>query len=404
MKIVITGNIGCGKSTFVKYLLEALPGYSHFDFDAQVHGLYANDEYLGEVQLLCGTTDRKSISDIVFSDVEKKHQVEELSIKYLKPALARAVAAGNVIVEFPLLFEAGWSLADFDKIVTIKCSDAMQLERVKTRNGFSDEKIQAIRASQCSTAVKVALADVVVDSECSFEELKGQAARVAKIVQFDQLRERFIAEFGSVPMWNALESAYSDKLRWYHTLMHLFAMFAHYDCLTGLKNARAVRWAIWFHDFVYATSPEWYGQNEALSAQAMFRLIRTYRPDLLSSMEDGTVSISLAAEMILATKGHLPASPYFQSRPTALADCGVFLDIDLSILAQPAHVTEQFDDSIRLEFVQYDDAAFAHGRVAALSSFLDRDRIYFSPQFAHLESDARRTLETLIARWRTLKV
>jgi predicted metal-dependent HD superfamily phosphohydrolase len=218
----------------------------------------------------------------------------------------------------------------------------------------------------------------------------------------DVLKDRFIAEFNSLPMWLTLEAAYTAAPRRYHTLNHISAMLQHFDRLPPQKHARAILCAIWFHDLVYDTSAQGYGNNEALSAQAMVHLIRAHAAHYVTIQESGQSVLSLAAEMILATKGHLAASPYFENCPSALAACHLFLDLDLSILAQPAAVADAFDAGVRHEFSQYGDTEFARGRVAALSHFLARDRIFFSAQWREYEGAARATLMRLISHWSAL--
>lgn len=404
MKIAVTGNIGCGKSTFVKLLLDLMPDYRHFDFDGAVHELYEDPEFLRSVESLFGTSERKAVSDIVFHDADKKAALERLSAGHLRPRLNGYLRMDKVLVEFPLLFESGWNLKDFDLIVTVDCSADTQIARIKARNGFSDEKIAAIRASQCDSALKAALADVLISSECSLDELSNRARALTQTIRKGDLRQRCLNEFGSEALWSAIEGAYSQAPRKYHTLQHLHAMFLHYDKVASqLKHPRAVRWAIWFHDFVYQTKAPMYSANELLSAQAMFRLIREHCPDYLAYVERNAPCITLAAEMIVATKEHRPTAAYFGTRAEAEADCRVFLDIDLIILSKPEHVVNAFDEAVRSEFWMYSDVEFAAGRIQALTSFLNREQIYFSPEFQNAEQAARNNLRMLINRWEQVK-
>lgn len=404
MKIVVTGNIGCGKSTLVRKLLEKLPDYQHFDFDKAVHQLYGNAEYLAEVKAAFGTTERAALSDLVFGDEVKKRDLEQISVKYLTGALTEALQSKDIIVEFPLLCEIGWHIGEFDTVIVATCNEVLQLERIKMRDGFSEAKIEAIRGSQASAQLKCAFADIVFDTGLT-QEAQDEAISniIDDVVRRDffssSLERRCLSEFGSPAIWEEISFAYTQHPRKYHTLEHLEAMFAHYDSLPTLENATAVRWAIWFHDFVYKTD-EAYSNNESASASEMFRLIRKHARHLLGKVEAGNVCMTLAGELILATKSHKPPTFYFGTRKAALEDCKRFLDIDLAILGKSEEVVKVFDDNIRQEFMRYSDSDFSQGRVAALTSFLERETIYYSKEFANLEQPARENLRKIIAHWK----
>lgn len=208
----------------------------------------------------------------------------------------------------------------------------------------------------------------------------------------ENLRARFLRDFGSDVLWRELSAAYSDPSRAYHSLSHLGFMFSQYDRVEHLLvQPPAVRAAIWFHDFVYETDSDAYPHNEARSAEAMCQL--------LADSSLGTESLELAVELILATKTHRADAPYFSARPQARADCHLFLDIDLAILAcAPAQVVA-FDDAVREEFRQYPDAEFARGRVRVLAAFLARRQVFFSSAFVSYEGTARDNLKMLVERW-----
>jgi predicted metal-dependent HD superfamily phosphohydrolase len=207
-------------------------------------------------------------------------------------------------------------------------------------------------------------------------------------------------DFASPAVWERIRLAYSEPHRRYHTLAHLQAMFGHYaDVAAQLTYPRAVRWAIWFHDYVYHTEADRYPLNETLSASALAGVLQQDCPALLTQTENGLPCLALASEMILATKRHHADMDGFANHPDACADCGVLLDLDLAILAQPRKQLLAFDAGVRAEFAQYADADFAAGRILALQGFLGRQQIYLSPAFALREPAARNNLAMLISRW-----
>ena len=88
-------------------------------------------------------------------------------------------------------------------------------------------------------------------------------------------------DFASPAVWERIRLAYSEPHRRYHTLAHLQAMFGHHaDMAAQLTYPRAVRWAIWFHDYVYHTEADRYPLNETLSASALAGVLQQDCPVL----------------------------------------------------------------------------------------------------------------------------
>lgn len=215
------------------------------------------------------------------------------------------------------------------------------------------------------------------------------------------LQSACLAEFAAAGVWACIRQAYSEAHRAYHTLAHLEAMFGDLaERGTCLHHPRAVRWAIWFHDYVYRTEPDRYPLNETLSASAMEDVLQKNCPDFALLKDADLPCLELAQAMIVATKHHRPHLEGFNDQPQALADCRVLLDLDLSILAQPEAQVRAFDERVRREFSQYGERDFAAGRIQALQGFLQRERIYLSPSFMPHEAMARANLGMLIAHWR----
>jgi predicted metal-dependent HD superfamily phosphohydrolase len=91
--------------------------------------------------------------------------------------------------------------------------------------------------------------------------------------------------------------------------------------------------------------------------------------------------------MIEATERHLLPTT---GSPRFLADCALFLDMDLSILGAPTAVFARYEADIRREYAMVPEDAYRAGRSAVLERFLARDRLYFSDYFhARLEAPAR---------------
>jgi dephospho-CoA kinase len=174
MRIAITGNIGCGKSTVCAILARLLPGYAQFSVDDTVRALYQREDYTTALAARFGTSERRALSDLVFAQPALKKELEDFAMEYLLPELETALAQSHVIIEFPLLYEMGGWAERFDFVLALGCDDETQRERVLSRDNISVEKFEQIRASQLPTATKAAMADAYVDTSVSLEDVERQ--------------------------------------------------------------------------------------------------------------------------------------------------------------------------------------------------------------------------------------
>lgn len=397
MKIAVTGTIGSGKTTFVEALKSLLPGFMFFSADTLVQELYALPDFKQVLFDRFGSSDRKVVSQRVFESPDDRKWLEAQSLCHVEGLMRDALSNAQVVFEYPLLFELGWHLEEFDFIITVTCAEAQQGERVVARDGVSDAKVQAVIASQCSREVKTALADFVVQNTGDRTALLEQAEHAAWAVKSAMLSNRAMTLFAAHPIWDALHTAYTSRHggKGYHNLRHLAAMFEHYDRHQDCwAYPKAVALAIFFHDYVYRTEEGQAPLNEARSAHEMFQLIRRHAPALLQVREHGEPIVTVAAEMILATVKHSVPTAFFGSRPEAAVDCARFLDVDLSILLEGD--ARYFEQGVRTEYAHIPADVYQRERVRILNSFLCRERIFLSPEFSAQESLARANLKALI--------
>ncbi|MGH6613731.1 HD domain-containing protein [Sphingomonas sp.] len=184
----------------------------------------------------------------------------------------------------------------------------------------------------------------------------------------------------------ALERRYREPWRHYHAWAHPQAMLAHLDRAIGdavpVVDPTACAGFILWHDAVYDPQAP-HGRNEELSA-------------VLCASEMGAIAGPLATARagaaILATIRHVPPDP---------ADCpdgALLLDIDLSILGQPAAVFDAYDRQIRAEYAHVEAGVYAAARAGILRNFLARDRLFLTDWgFDQWEQAARDNLRRVIA-------
>ncbi|SFL93737.1 adenylyl cyclase CyaB, putative [Variovorax sp. OV329] len=180
----------------------------------------------------------------------------------------------------------------------------------------------------------------------------------------------------------SLVDRHRESGRYYHGLSHVEALLRWLDRSRGLAaDARAIEAAIWFHDAVYDTRSK---RNEADSAQLARRE--------LEALAWPQPAIAKVEAMVLATAGHaLPAA--------ADEDTRLFIDLDLSVLGQPAPVYAAYAEAIRREYHWVDEAAYRAGRQGVLRAFLERPRIYNTQRWHDAwEAQARANLRQELAR------
>lgn len=182
MHIVITGGMGCGKSTITKYLKSRLPDYHFFDMDEQVRDLYNNTELQSKLTSMFGTCDRKEISDIVFANSVAREQLYSLMNATIFRLLTDHLNFEDCIFDIPLYFEMSEHLEGFipDEVICVICSPETQHERIRSRDGFSDEKISSILALQLPLHEKAMMSDYVIETDGTPEESIDQLEKILK--------------------------------------------------------------------------------------------------------------------------------------------------------------------------------------------------------------------------------
>ncbi|MEI9985950.1 MAG: precorrin-6y C5,15-methyltransferase (decarboxylating) subunit CbiE [Aliidongia sp.] len=177
----------------------------------------------------------------------------------------------------------------------------------------------------------------------------------------------------------AIRERYAEPHRHYHGTAHLDALlrlFGQYR--KQLHSAEAVRLAIFYHDAIYR--PE-RSDNEAASAQLML--------DDLHGLAD-PVTLARAEVLVLATRDHRVPDG---CDADLVADCALFLDMDISVLGAEAVEFDRYEAGIAAEYRPFHGAeAYRTGRIAVLEHFLARERLFVSEVFVPLEVSARANL------------
>jgi len=180
-RLGLTGGIGSGKST-VGALLEQR-GALLIDADQLARAVVAPGEpALAEIVdrwgagmlLADGSLNRAALAAVVFADPAERAALEAMTHPRIVARSEALLASSDSIVGVhmaALLLEAG--AADrCDGIWLVTAPEEVRIRRVVARDGVEPTAVQARMQSQWPDSKKQALVDVVIDTDCSLDELE----------------------------------------------------------------------------------------------------------------------------------------------------------------------------------------------------------------------------------------
>ena len=176
--IGITGGVGAGKSAILEYLA-SVPGTKVMLADEIAHELMEpgtkcydrlKELFADEpIWLEDGHFDRPALARVIFSDEQKRTQLNNIvhpAVKeYVKAAKESAKESGlfMLVLEAALLIEEKYDEI-CDELWYIYTSEENRRERLKLSRGYSDEKIDNIFASQLTETEYRKHCKVVIDN------------------------------------------------------------------------------------------------------------------------------------------------------------------------------------------------------------------------------------------------
>ena len=200
LRLGLTGGIGSGKSTVAQMLVGQ--GATLIDADAisrsttsaggsaisQIVAHFGRDAITTE-----GEMNRDVMRQRVFADPYARLQLEAIIHPLVGAESARqaevARLAGSIFVVFdiPLLVETQRWRQQLDKVLVVDCEKATQISRVRTRestiDGWTQEAVEKVIASQATRWQRLAAADLVVYNDgLTLGELAEQVRQIAGFV------------------------------------------------------------------------------------------------------------------------------------------------------------------------------------------------------------------------------
>ncbi|OLP65990.1 Dephospho-CoA kinase [Bacillus pumilus] len=188
--IGLTGGIASGKSTVSHMIKEK--GIRVIDADVIAKEVVALGKpalhkivqtFGEEVLLPNGELNRQQLGTIIFSDDEKRQQLNAIVHPEVRKEMLKQRDEGIdqqdtfVVLDIPLLFESQLESL-VDRIIVVYTTPELQLSRLMSRNGFSEEDaLKRIRAQQ-SLEEKCKKADRVIENTKDLAYTKKQLQNI----------------------------------------------------------------------------------------------------------------------------------------------------------------------------------------------------------------------------------
>lgn len=170
-KIALTGGIACGKSLVARYLNEM--GVETLDADDVVH------------ELIPDPAERRRIAAEVFADPAKRRALEARLHPLVRAKIDGWLAESEKklrIAIIPLLFETHWD-RNYDIICSVSSSRELQIRRMLTTRGYSQEQAEARLAAQLPVAEKAARSHYVIVNDSDMRQLHTEVERFVQWLQ-----------------------------------------------------------------------------------------------------------------------------------------------------------------------------------------------------------------------------
>ena len=190
IQLAITGNMGSGKTTICEILIsQGIPVYFS---DNRAKELMNQDKFLvkhiqklfGKESYRSGLLNRKWISEIVFKDSKALNELNNLVHPLVHQDYLKWVNQQSkdiVAYESAIVFEHG-SEGKFDEVILVSCPERLRLDRVRERDGFTEEEIQLRTRFQWPDEKKRKVSDHVIEN-INFPQAEQQLKTVLSLIR-----------------------------------------------------------------------------------------------------------------------------------------------------------------------------------------------------------------------------
>ena len=189
--IALTGGIATGKSTCCSVFRELLPELVVFDADQSVASLYQDSQVIEEIGDEFGDIvyDEKGginkawLRERAFGDLNVRRFLEQIFHPRVRQECLALLEREDkypssrlFVADIPLLFESGFDFGQSANLL-VATSRETQIDRLKNRSGWDDDRVEAVLSSQMPIDAKFTLADIVFWNEGPEPMLRNQCHR-----------------------------------------------------------------------------------------------------------------------------------------------------------------------------------------------------------------------------------
>lgn len=196
----LAGGVGSGKSAVAAILGEL--GFVVSDSDAGARAVLERADVIEELMRAFGDgvldangkPDRKAIADAVFGDDAKRKTLEAIVHPRLHEeragliSAARSKNAAGVVIDAPLLFEAGVD-AECDAVIFVDTPREVRLRRVIEGRGWSEAELDRREAAQMPLSEKRERSHAVVSNDGDLAALRAQVMSALEAIEHGHSRE-----------------------------------------------------------------------------------------------------------------------------------------------------------------------------------------------------------------------
>jgi len=194
MIIALTGGIGSGKSAAARQF--AALGVPIVDVDVIAHELTSpGSPILNDIKHVFGeaffhqdgTLNRAKLRKHVFQQPQERLKLEALihpaihahALKQLRDNKSKLHPNYQILV-IPLLFENNRYDDVVDKSLVIDCDESLQIKRAMARSQMTDVEVKEMMSTQVDRAVRLRLADTIINNNGTLAELQEKVAETHK--------------------------------------------------------------------------------------------------------------------------------------------------------------------------------------------------------------------------------
>jgi len=128
-----------------------------------------------------GRLDRRALRSLIFKDSSLRQALDAILHPLIRAEMERETAEANgpyVVMAIPLLVEGGSPGKRVDRVLVVDADETLQIQRLRARDGSSEDEARAIIVSQASRTARLAAADDVLLNTGSVAELRQAVDRL----------------------------------------------------------------------------------------------------------------------------------------------------------------------------------------------------------------------------------